>query len=153
MPSAPYRRILVAVDFSPTSERAVREAARLAGKDGELLLVHAMPKLEPALPWSSVNRGVVAKLSREAQAQARAALLEAAEALRQTRTRTRVVVGGAAHERLLAEAKRSRADLIVVGARGQTLSERLLIGSTTERLVRKATLPVLVVPAVRRARG
>jgi nucleotide-binding universal stress UspA family protein len=39
-----------------------------------------------------------------------------------------------------------QADAIVMGAQGLTLSERLLVGSTTERVIRKATHPVVVVP-------
>lgn len=149
MPTAPYRRILVAVDFSPTSRRAVREAARIAGDRSEVILVHAMRKLEPAIPWSAVNRRVVSKLARDAQSDARAALAALAEGLPHTRTRARVLVG-VAHERILAEAKRAKADLLVIGSRGETLSERLLLGSTVERVMRKATIPVLVVPAAPR---
>jgi nucleotide-binding universal stress UspA family protein len=152
MPSTPYRRILVAVDFSPTSDRGIREAARIAGEDTEVTLVHAMRMLEPAIPWSSVNRKVVAKLARDAKAEARSALEKWALSLGERRTRTRVIMGGVAHEKILAEARRIRADLLIVGARGRTLSERLLIGSTAERLIRKATIPVLIVPAAPKKR-
>ena len=145
MPSASNRRIVVAVDFSPGSARAVREAVRIARERDELVLVHVARKLEPAIPWSSVNRRVVAKLARRAQADARAALTAIAERLA-PRVRTHVSVG-VAHEQILAEARRLRANLIVIGAQGQTLSERLLLGSTAERVIRKATVPVLVVPA------
>jgi nucleotide-binding universal stress UspA family protein len=145
MPSAAQRRILVAVDFSPASTRAVREAARMAGSGDELVLVHVARRLEPALPWSRANRRVVAKLARESQGDARAALTAIAERLA-PRVRTHVAEG-VAHEQILAEARRVGADLIVLGSRGHTLSERLLLGSTAERVIRKATVPVLVVPA------
>ncbi|MBW2313947.1 MAG: universal stress protein [Deltaproteobacteria bacterium] len=144
----PYKKVLVAIDFSPASRRALREASRLAGSEAELELIHVTQKLKPSIPWSSVNRKIVTKLGRNAVTDARAALVELAEGLRNARVRTQVRIG-VPHEAILAEAKRRKADVIVVGSRGHTLSERLAMGSTTERLVRKASVPVLVVPARR----
>jgi nucleotide-binding universal stress UspA family protein len=36
-------------------------------------------------------------------------------------------------------------DMVVLGIRGHTLWEKLLVGSTTDRLVRHTTIPVLAV--------
>ena len=58
-----YARILVPVDFSTGSRRAVREARKLLREDGELVLVHVTRHLEPTLPWSATNRRVVDKLA------------------------------------------------------------------------------------------
>jgi len=146
---AAYERILVAIDFSPSSRRALREAVRIADGEAELMLVHVTPKLEPALPWSAANRKIVAQLGRQAVVDARAALAKLAAGLKGLRTRTQVRIG-TAHEAILDEAKRRKADLIVIGSQGHTLTERLAIGSTAERVTRKAPIPVLVTPAVRR---
>jgi nucleotide-binding universal stress UspA family protein len=48
---------------------------------------------------------------------------------------------------ILAEAQTLGADLIVIGSHGRTGFERLLLGSVTERLVRKSPCPIMVVPA------
>lgn len=144
-----YARILVPVDFSPSSTRALREATRLVRDRGEIVLIHVLRKLEPAIPFSATNRRTVAELARHAEADARRALDALAQGARHPRVRTRVVTG-LAHQKILAEAKRVKADAIVIGAHGQTLSERLLVGSTTERVLRKATLPIVITPAPRR---
>lgn len=146
---AGYTRIVVPVDFSPSSDRALREARKILRDRGEISLLHVTRHMDPALPWSAANRRVVAGLSRQAKADARSALDEMAAKLRGVRVHPRVVEG-VAHEKILAEAKRFGADAVVMGAQGHTLTERLMIGSTAERVVRKATLPVLVVPRPRR---
>ena len=145
-----YARILVPVDFSTGSQRALREARKLLQEGGEIVLVHVTRHLDPALPWSATNRRVVARLQQQSAADARAKLAEIAEGLKGIRTRTRVLEG-VAHEKILGEAKRVKAEAIVIGSQGLTLSERLLVGSTTERVIRKATLPVVVTPRTRRA--
>jgi nucleotide-binding universal stress UspA family protein len=147
--AGPYKRILVATDFSPSAQRALREALRLADDDAELTLIHVTPKLEPALPWSRTNRRIVTRLGRQAVADARTALATLAAGLDGVRPHTRVRIG-VAHEAILDEAKRRRAQVIVIGSQGHTLSERLTIGSTAERVVRKAPIPVLVTPTKRR---
>lgn len=48
--------------------------------------------------------------------------------------------------RLLAVAEDSSADMLVIGRRGAGLAERVILGSTADRLTHLATCPVLVVP-------
>jgi len=146
---AAYERILVAMDFSPSARRALREAVKIADGEAQVMLIHVTPRLQPALPWSGANRKIVTQLGRQAVNDARRALAELTAGLSGIRTRTQVRIG-TAHEVILDEAKRRNADLIVIGSLGRTLSERLAIGSTAERVVRKASIPVLVTPGVRR---
>jgi nucleotide-binding universal stress UspA family protein len=148
MPSAaPYRRILIATDFSDAAQRAFRHAVELARRmESELFVVHVARKLEPAVPWSRTNRAVVAQLRREAVGEARGALEALAEQAEDVKV-TACLAEGVPHEEILAEARRRRAELVVVATRGRALSERLLLGSTAERVLRKSTVPVLVVPA------
>ncbi len=49
-------------------------------------------------------------------------------------------------EQIIAHARAFRADLVVVGTTGRTGALRLLLGSVAEKVVRRATLPVLTVP-------
>ncbi len=147
MKQGPYSRILVAVDFSDGARRAFREAVRIGKASGATLtLIHVTKKLEPSLPWNKANRAVVAELARDVKAESREALEAWAAEADGLPVHIKIAVG-VPHEQILAEAKRRRADLIVVSARGQTLSDRLLLGSTSERVIRKATRPVLLVPS------
>jgi nucleotide-binding universal stress UspA family protein len=56
-----------------------------------------------------------------------------------------VLLEGPSHEELIQYAKTTQMELIVLGVRGQGLVERLLIGSTTDRVVRQTSCPVLSV--------
>jgi nucleotide-binding universal stress UspA family protein len=56
-----------------------------------------------------------------------------------------VTVGGAATE-ILAKAEEISSDLIVLGTHGRSGFDRLVLGSVTERVLRKATCPVLTIP-------
>jgi nucleotide-binding universal stress UspA family protein len=63
-----------------------------------------------------------------------------------------VLVEQNAAEGLLSVARQHRADMIVVGTRGESLIRGALLGSTTYKLVHTTTKPVLVVPAAKRSR-
>ena len=54
-------------------------------------------------------------------------------------------LAGRPHEELVRYARRSRMDLIVLGVRGRGLVESLMLGSTTDRVIRQTTCPVLSV--------
>jgi nucleotide-binding universal stress UspA family protein len=64
---------------------------------------------------------------------------------------SRVVEGANIHREILEQAESLRADLIVIGSHGRSGFERLLLGSITEKVLRKARCPVVVVP--RRSEG
>ena len=59
---------------------------------------------------------------------------------------TEVVVRGGASERVLDLADEERADLLVIGAQHKRFRETTVIGTTSERLIRFASCPVLIVP-------
>ncbi|HET9217090.1 MAG TPA: universal stress protein [Terriglobia bacterium] len=58
-----------------------------------------------------------------------------------------IVVEGKAYERILATAEEMNADCIVMNLQSKGLLERAFLGSTAERVVRLATIPVLSIPA------
>jgi len=61
------------------------------------------------------------------------------------------VSAGTAWRGIVEEAASARADLIVIGARGRSGLDRLLFGSVVDKVVRKASCPVLTVPAPARS--
>jgi nucleotide-binding universal stress UspA family protein len=139
-------RAVVAVDFSPASHRAARFAIELLADGGELALVHvksAVKLNEEAVGWWE-----------EAYEQRSAELFQRFTAtLPQERgiTITTRMLRGEVPPTLLAFAKELGADLIACGARRHSFLERMLVGSVSEGLMRRAECPVVVVPANQQA--
>jgi nucleotide-binding universal stress UspA family protein len=143
-----YRRILVPIDGSKTAARGLREAIRLA-KDqrAKLRLVHVVDKMAIiGVAEAGLDPGpVLNRLSRSGRA-----LLARA---RQTAKRFGVDADTAFYEpvaklvadTVLREAKKWRADLIVMGTHGRRGVRRLVLGSDAEQVVRLAEVPVLLV--------
>ena len=130
------KRLLVASDLSPRSDRAVAQAAHLAARFGaRLVILHAV---DDELPKS------VFDAERE---QAQRILDETAARLRQLpRDRIAIqVVGGLDFQAILRTAREEAADLIVLGAHRRSILEDVLTGTTVERVIRNTTTPVLVV--------
>lgn len=145
--------ILVATDFSPPSRHAVVRAAMLAAERGcALHLLHVLERggveqLRSLLGLDSED--VLARLRQDA----RDALFREAREVGQGPDLSVVthLAEGALLDAIGAEAGRLGAGLLVVGQRGAGFMQRMLLGSTAERLLRLATGPVLVVRASPRA--
>jgi nucleotide-binding universal stress UspA family protein len=147
-----YRRILVAVDGSPTSMKGLREAIRLA-KDGraQLLLLHVVNELPAFASLDGFVPGVdlVPALRKGGQrilAKAKAAAEK--EGIR-AKTLLRETLGGPAADAIVRGARRQRADLIVLGTHGRRGLRRLVLGSDAEAVVRTSPVPVLLVRAAK----
>ena len=143
----PPTAILCPIDFSEPSRRAFDQARRLADRhDARLTVLHVLP-LEAMVPftdevpaaWSS---GVTAAERARVTSQVARFLGTAATAVH---TLAVVVRKGLVVPEILDEAH--GADLLVVGAHGRSGFDRLVLGSVTEKLLRKATCPVLTIPA------
>jgi len=138
----PFERILVATDFSDSSQQALELALRLAEKfDSELTLVHT---------WEAPNYSYAAGLYLPVDVVApieRAAAARLEEAVTQLKLRfpaaKSLLRAGVAWEEVLGAATQIKADLIVMGTHGRRGLERALIGSVAEKVVRMARVPVL----------
>jgi universal stress protein A len=139
------RAILVPVDFSPDSDRALGYAAELASALGSRLhLLHAyhVPSLAAAPYGSSLPQSVWDEL-RDA---ARSELEERREKLVARGLDARAhLTTGVASEAIREAAVELGADLIVMGTRGRTGLAHVLLGSVAERTLRTAPCPVLTV--------
>ena len=138
--SAP-RTILAAVDFSETSQTALAVAARFARHCGAAL--HVLHVQDPLLSITARQEGI--DLSRDT-AEALQLFVTSAWPAVDCSPECHVVTG-AAPEMILDGAQRVDAGLLVVGGRGMSRAERLVFGSTTEGVLRRAKLSVLVVPS------
>jgi nucleotide-binding universal stress UspA family protein len=133
------RHILVAVDGSPSSLRAVDEAVELA--EAYEIPITLLQVIEPApvtLPREVTDQ--VRELA-NAELEKRAAAL--APYLSQVGT---VVAEGIARDQIIRLAEDRQADVIMMGTQGRHGIGRVLLGSVAERVVRLSPLPVLTVP-------
>jgi nucleotide-binding universal stress UspA family protein len=147
-PMNAYRRILVAVDGSPAAAKGLREAVRLAkSEEAELCIFNVVDEYYAFATPEAAAAGIdlVPSLREggkniltKAQAQAEKQGIRSKTILRET-------VGGSAADAIVREAKKQRADLIVLGTHGRRGVRRLVLGSDAEQVVRTASVPVLLV--------
>jgi len=141
-------RILLATDGSQWAEDAEIYAVSLAASWNATLTAMSVLEFPPGLnPEYPVNRLYLEELMK--QATARLAELKARAANRRLSIHTRIT-SGIPSEELLTAAQAEDSDLIVVGTKGKTGLEHVLLGSTAERVIRTAPCPVLAVRSHRR---
>jgi nucleotide-binding universal stress UspA family protein len=146
-----YTRILMPIDGSPTSDKALAEAIRLAQSPGaRLRLLHVVDELsyvngfEPAMNYLKDTLPLMQQAGEKLLARAR----EKAEG-QGVPTDSVLIVGGPGRlwEHVVEQAGSMQADLVVVGSHGRRGLGRVLLGSDAEQIVRHAPGPVLVVRA------
>jgi nucleotide-binding universal stress UspA family protein len=146
MGASPFHRIAAATDGSAIAEHVVTVAIELALRcDAELLIVAVAPM--PAV-YATPNQPIAAVVLPEETLPRFRGVVDAAveQARRAGLTRvTGVCEEGPATETILAQARAHGTDLLVVGSRGLSAAERLLLGSVSTALVTHAPCPVLVV--------
>jgi nucleotide-binding universal stress UspA family protein len=146
-------RILCPIDFSQISGHALDLAIALARRAGaELTVLHVFLSVMPRTGVEGLD-AATAQVIDPADLQAlrdRAATLcrPASDAGVKV---DMIIVGGATVPTILDQAAGSKADLIVIGTHGTGGFQHLLLGSVTEKVLRKAPCPVLTVPP--RAQG
>lgn len=141
----PMKSILAATDFSAPSLNAARRAAALAREHAATVtLMHVVPSggLQELRQWLAGGEALEQRLHEEARERL-AALADELRAGQALSVRT-VHTLGAVVDDLLIESSSTSSDLVVVGARGAGLLRRLVLGTTAERLLRRASRPVLV---------
>jgi nucleotide-binding universal stress UspA family protein len=142
------RRILCPIDFSDFSRRALDHAVVVAKwYESTITLVHVSP-IVPLAAYAP-GSGVVpsANLSPEDRAALLASLKQfaAPDAAAGVPFDYELAEGGAAAQ-ILNAAETLSSDLIVMGTHGRSGFERMILGSVTEKVLRKAACPVLSVP-------
>jgi nucleotide-binding universal stress UspA family protein len=150
-------RILVPIDFSEASLRALDHAAALSTRlNGELMVLHAV---EPIFyPVAGTVYGVnfdIGNVYEQVERSAREQLTRLAGTLRARRVEAKMLLcSGSAAAAIVAHAKKLKVDLIVIATHGRTGLSHLLLGSVAERVLRSAPCPVLTVSGrLKRRRG
>jgi nucleotide-binding universal stress UspA family protein len=145
-PAGRFRRILLPIDFSEASCPAVDAALGLARADGaEVYLLHVFHDVMPpsfyaagdAFRWDPALRGRCQGAMDE--------FLSGRQA--EGITIHKIAEEGKVSQVIVDVAQREGADLIVMGTQGRGDAPHILLGSTTERVLRRASCPVLAVPS------
>jgi nucleotide-binding universal stress UspA family protein len=149
----PPRRIMVSspsvlcpVDFSDNSGGALRYAALIASHLGARLTLLAVndPVLVEASQLGAAPDHLVEDTAREVDRFCQRTLDGQLATIGDVRLE---VTAGKPADEILRVAKDRKVDLIVMGSHGSTGFRKLFFGSTTERVLRDTTVPVLVTPA------
>lgn len=153
------RRILVCVDLSPVTDAVMAFATALsaslssASSSGLKVRVELLHVADPEPAF--VSHDVDTEAQREvlaAQFHDTHRAVEARGATMATASGAEVhthVVRGSIVDTIVEQAKRLDVEVIVVGSNGHNRLRSLLIGSVTDALLRRSTLPVVVVPGPR----
>ena len=142
------RRVLCPIDFSDHSKRALDHAMAIAAwYESTLTVLHVFSAtpVAPFGPGPVMLEPVVLPLLDRDRLLADTKAFAAAEHVSGVRVDTVLREGNATIE-ILGQASVMAADLLVLGTHGRSGFERLLLGSVAERVLRKASCPVLTVP-------
>lgn len=138
----PFTRILVAVDGSESSTRALETAIELARLTGAALIALAV---EGPLPAYAATIGEVEEVKREKDAFFGTLLADVRTRARRADVPVETDLrAGHAAELIVRVAAERAADLVVLGKRGHFLRDHLL-GSTADRVSEHAQCPVMIV--------
>ncbi len=145
-----YSRIVVAVDDSHASNRALDEAINIAKTTSATLrIVHVLDDVSVSLtanPYAGYYTGELienlrqggTEILQKAHARAKAAGVQAETVLFDD-------LGLSVQERIVSTAQEWSADLIVMGTHGRRGMQRAMLGSSAEGVLRSTSVPVLLV--------
>lgn len=144
----PYQRIIVAVDFSAYSRRAVEFSVEFA-PNAELHILHAYGVPFEGFLYGRATRGEVRDQLRQEFAQTIEADIEAllAGQVAKGTKFSRIICEGEVRSVIRQEARRLKADLLVIGTHGRTGVTRAVLGSVAEDMFRDPPCDVLAIKA------
>ena len=150
-----YKKILVATDFSENSNLAFKHAVMLARlNNAEIMLLHVMPPMDAhfrLMVAGHLGKDLIADLEKskfkDQQEQLTKELDDFAKVPENMKRlgKTKVAYGTPDIE-IIDAATEAGADVIVMGTHGRGIIEHAFIGSVAEKVLRKAKVPVFVIP-------
>jgi nucleotide-binding universal stress UspA family protein len=152
--SKSFRKILVPVDGSTVSVKALQYATHLAGleaSEAELIVVHVLEDVKQGGAIGlQAKYGNVRLVEGFKRARRDAALkwleqVDVAAKKKGIRLKTEVLDGDSKVKVIIEYAKKNSVDLIVIGSTGLTRFKRLLLGTIANAVVSSAPCPVMVV--------
>jgi nucleotide-binding universal stress UspA family protein len=146
----PFRKLLVPTDGSPASLAVVGPAAKLAQLfHSEIVVLHVeWPYVPSGAILPGMDAGVMSPPSEPTPSQEDETTRKAAEGFLQAGLRvTRLTVLGDPASEIIDQGSESEIDLVALTTHGRTGFSRWLTGSVTERILRHAVVPLLIVRA------
>lgn len=144
-PNTAYQRILIAVDFSPHSVKALAYGLALAPQ-ADIYMTHVFePQFEKSMVLAGITSDVLKEYREKAYQDAKAEMTDFVETVETGSGRVfHCIERGYAPAKLRENARKWDVDLIVVGKRGKSIIEKLLLGSVTMHLLVESKCDVLV---------
>jgi nucleotide-binding universal stress UspA family protein len=143
-----FQRIFVAIDFSPGSDEALRQAHdRALSTAAQLAVCHIVPnELRSNLLFPHISRIAALEVPLEIKRIAEAASARVKEITGRSEKEFELIVDdGTPYALILTSAEAWLADLIVVGSHGTTGADGVVLGSVTDKIIRNAHCPVLII--------
>jgi nucleotide-binding universal stress UspA family protein len=139
-----FRNILVAIDGSPSSDRALAEAIDLAGGSSRLTLLTAVNR-PPGWACTPATLPAVESFSVTLEREAEEALKDAVERVPASLPVTKILTREPIREALNHRLATGEYDLLVIGSRGRGALSASLLGSVSHYALNHSPIPVLIV--------
>lgn len=147
------KKILVAVDLSAATIQVCNAARDLAHSlKARLMILHVVPPAPLVMEYYAMNALQLERLPRAAQKRAAEKLRALGHWFAKSCPETKVIQHtGDPVSTILHTARVKRPDYIVLGSHGHTSAFELLMGSVAHGIVRRSSVPVLLVPIRKRS--
>lgn len=145
-PHGAYQKVLIPMDFSVASVRAIQMAMQLA-PGAEITLLHAFQvPFEGQIAYAGLDEDVVKQYRISARDKALMNIRDSADAAGlDVGEYTPLIVHGDPSQSVLDQEQQFDIDLIVMGKHGKGFTEELLLGSVTKHVLEESQCDVLVV--------
>lgn len=146
-----YKKILLSIDGSETSNLAVQEVTKFANdRDVKLRIIHIVDELFLSFGGGTFDYLSYISLKQEEGEKILNDAMKTITSHTNIKVETSLIelndLKGRIAELIVDEAKKWGADLLVIGTHGRHGFSRLFLGSVAENTIRIATIPVLLVP-------
>ena len=142
-----YRKVLVAVDGSSCSEKAVKTAVDICARyEAELHTVFVISELVVD-NFKRLGKRQADEVMESLKDEGRKYFRDVRDTAKEVSVKVvEVIREGFPADEIVTYAKKIRADLIVMGTHGRRSGTRPLIGGTADRVIHLAPCPILIVP-------
>ena len=143
------KTILAPVDFSAVTPRVIAEAAALARAQAGRVVLLNVTQLAVGVVDFAVIVMATAQINEAAAQHARERLAGFVAQLKSDGVEAESIqVNGSPVPEIIEQAEQLAADFIVIGSHGHTALHDLLAGGTASGVLKRATCPVVIIPAV-----
>jgi nucleotide-binding universal stress UspA family protein len=144
-----FRNILVSVDGSADSERALDEAIDLARVSNARLTILTAIVHPPSWAYNGVNAGAAQQLAIDLEKEAKEILRDSEQRVPEDVPVTTVLSPDPVRKALVKRVEEGDHDLVVMGSRGRGAVASTVLGSVSHHMLHHSPVPVLIVHAVR----